>query len=130
MVPFAIAGVQMHVPAYRSNLEAVLHRLEVLMHRFPWVQMVMFSELALCGPVHNHPVCLPGAEEDALRAAAQKHGLWLIPGSIFERADDGRVFNTTPVIAPDGSVIARYRKMVPFLPYESGVTAGEPELPP
>ena len=125
MVPFAIAGVQMHVPAYRSNLEAVLHRLEVLMHRFPWVQMVMFSELALCGPVHNHPVRLPGAEEDALRAAAQKHGLWLIPGSIFERADDGRVFNTAPVIAPDGTVIARYRKMVPFLPYESGVTAGD-----
>ncbi len=124
MVPFAIAGVQMYVPAYKSNVEAVLHRLEILVSRFPWVNMVLFSELALSGPVHNHPVSLPGPEEDELRRAAAKHGVWLIPGSIFERTKEGLIHNTSPVIAPDGTVIARYRKMVPFLPYEAGVTAG------
>lgn len=124
MVPFAIAGVQMHVPAFRSNLEAVLHRLDILMARFPWVNMVLFSELALCGPVHSHPVPLPGPEEEALARAAAKHRIWLIPGSIFERAPDGLIYNTAPVIAPDGSVITRYRKMVPFRPYEAGVAAG------
>jgi predicted amidohydrolase len=124
MAPFTIAGVQMHVPAFRSNLDAVLHRIDLLMGRFPWVNMALFSELALCGPVHSHPVTLPGAEEDALRKAAARHGIWLIPGSVFERADDGRIHNTAPVIAPDGSVVTRYRKMVPFLPYEVGVTAG------
>lgn len=66
----------------------------------------------------------PGPEEDALRRAAGKHGIWLIPGSVFERAPDGLIHNTAPVIAPDGSIITRYRKMVPFLPYEVGVTAG------
>ena len=124
MVPFAIAGVQMFVPAFRSNLDAVLHRIDVLASRFPWVNMAVFSELALCGPIHNHPVELPGPEEDALRRAAEKHGIWLIPGSVFERSPDGAIFNTAPVIAPDGTVIARYRKMVPFFPYEAGVTAG------
>jgi len=124
MVPFSIAGVQMHVPALRSNLDAVVHRLDIVVARFPWVNMVLFSELALCGPVHSQPVALPGPEEQTLQRAAAKHGIWLIPGSIFELATDGLIYNTAPVIAPDGSVVARYRKMVPFRPYETGVTAG------
>lgn len=124
MVPFSIAGVQMHVPALHSNLDAVLHRFDIVAARFPWVNMVMFSELALCGPLHNNPVTLPGPEEDTLRRAAAKHQLWLIPGSVFERTADGAIYNTAPVIAPDGTVMARYRKMVPFMPYEAGITPG------
>ena len=46
MTPFAIAGVQMHVDALHSNVEAMRHRVEILMARFPWTQMVLFSELA------------------------------------------------------------------------------------
>jgi predicted amidohydrolase len=34
------------------------------------------------------------------------------------------VYNTAPVISPQGTVIARYRKMFPFLPYETGVEPG------
>ncbi|MEZ5475227.1 MAG: carbon-nitrogen hydrolase family protein [Steroidobacteraceae bacterium] len=124
MVPFSIAGVQMHVPALHSNLDAVLHRLAIVATRFPWVNMVLFSELALCGPVHQQPVQLPGPEEAALQRAAAKHGVWLVPGSVFERSASGQIHNTSSVIAPDGTVVARYRKMVPFLPYEAGITAG------
>jgi len=124
MTPFSIAGVQMQVPAYHSNLEAVLHRIDVVAGRFPWVDMMMFSELALCGPVHNQPVVLPGPEEAMLRAAAAKHKVWLVPGSIFERNGDGRLYNTCPIIDPQGDVVARYRKMFPFAPYEQGVAAG------
>lgn len=124
MIPFAIAGVQMPVPAYHLNLEAVVHRIDMVMARFPWVQMVMLSELALCGPIHNQPVKLPGPEEETLCAAAAKHGIWLVPGSIFEQDENGQVFNTALVIDPAGTVIKRYRKMFPFLPYEQGVAAG------
>jgi deaminated glutathione amidase len=49
--------------------------------------------------------------------------LWLVPGSLYER-DGDLVYNTTPVINPRGEVVARYRKMFPFLPYEKGVTPG------
>lgn len=124
MVPFAIAGVQMYVPAGQSNVAALLNRLAILTARFPWVDMVMFSELAQCGPLHSHPVSLPGPEESALQAAAAKHGVWLIPGSTFERAANGKLYNTASVIAPDGTVVTRYRKMMPFLPYEAGVEPG------
>ncbi len=123
-VPFAIAGVQMHVPAMTSNLSAVLHRIDVCMARFPWTQMIMFSELALCGPVPNHPVVLPGPEEESLQAAASKYGIWLIPGSVFERGENGELYNTTSVINPAGKVVTRYRKMFPFMPYEHDVTGG------
>ena len=39
-------------------------------------------------------------------------------GSIWERGAEDRVYNTASVIDPEGVVVARYRKMFPFLPYE------------
>lgn len=41
MTPFAIAGVQMHVAAVHDNVKEMRHRLDVLMARFPWTQMVL-----------------------------------------------------------------------------------------
>ena len=124
MVPFAIAGVQMPVPAMHDNIAAMIHRIDVVAARFPWVQMIVFSELAMCGPVHNNPVPLPGPQEAALQAAARKHGVWLITGGVFERLPAGRIVNTCSVIGPDGEVVTRYRKMFPFRPYERDVAAG------
>lgn len=124
MVPFSIAGVQMAVPAGQLNIAAQIHRLDLCMARFPWVQMVLFSELASSGPVPSHPVTLPGPEEQQLQAAAARHGVWLITGSVFERGTDGKLYNTASVIGPDGAVVTRYRKMFPFLPYEHGVEPG------
>ncbi len=114
----------MMVPALHSNLIEMLHRIDLVMIRFPWTQMIVFSELAQCGPVPNHPVTLPGPEETSLQAAAAKHGIWLIPGSVFERGSDGKLYNTTSVINPEGVVVDRYRKMFPFMPYEHDVTGG------
>ncbi len=41
------------------------------------------------------------------------------PGSVYERGDDGRVYNTAPVYAPDGRRAAQYRKIFPWHPYET-----------
>jgi len=43
---------------------------------------------------------------------------------MFERHED-RIYNTASVIDPDGNVVARYRKMFPFYPYEEGVAGGQ-----
>ena len=59
MVPFAIAGIQMQVSATASNLPAMAQRLDVLMHRYPWVQMVLFSELCALGPLPHNAQPLP-----------------------------------------------------------------------
>ncbi|MFN0057860.1 MAG: carbon-nitrogen hydrolase family protein [Planctomycetota bacterium] len=123
MMPIAIAGVQMHVSTDKENLSAMRARLAELMHRFPWVQMVVFSELCAFGPnpVHAHP--LPGPTEQIFQEMASKHGVWLLPGSIFERRGE-QLFNTAIVIDPAGKVVGRYRKMFPFRPYEADVEAG------
>jgi predicted amidohydrolase len=123
MVPFAIAGIQMRVSATESNLAAMTQRLDVLMHRFPWVQMVLFSELCVLGPLRSTAQPLPGPTEQAFCELAARHGIWLIPGSLFERVGD-RVYNTAPAINPEGAVVGRYRKMFPFQPYEQGIEPG------
>ena len=124
MTPFAIAGVQMHVSAVQSNVEAMKHRLEVLMARFPWTQMVLFSELAPFGPLSHNAQPLQNETLEVFRELARRFGLWLVPGSQFEKAPDGRIYNTASVIDPQGRVVAHYRKMFPFRPYESDVSAG------
>lgn len=123
MRAFPIAGVQMHVRYGHDNIPAMRHKLDVIAHRFPWVEMVVFSELAPFGASIEHAVELPGPVEEKFREMARKHDVWLIPGSLFEKKD-GKIYNTSPVINPKGEVIARYRKMFPFRPYEKGVTGG------
>ena len=123
MTPFAIAGIQMHVSATHENVTAMGHRLDLLMARFPWVQMVVFSELAPYGPLTEHAQPLPNSTEQTFQEMAARHGVWLLPGSMFERAGE-HVYNTASVIDPAGQVVGRYRKMFPFCPYEQGVEAG------
>ena len=124
MIPFSIAGLQMPVAASGENLPAMRHRLDLLMARYPWVQMALFSELAPFGPLPRFAQPLPGPAEAAFQEMAAKHGIWLIPGSLYEQAADGAIYNTAPVIDPTGRVVARYRKMFPFRPYEEGIAGG------
>ncbi|MDX1515057.1 MAG: carbon-nitrogen hydrolase family protein, partial [Gammaproteobacteria bacterium] len=123
MTPFAIAGVQMRVSASSENLSEMRRRLDALMARYPWIQMVVFSELCVFGPSPAHAQSLPGPAENAFCDMAARHGIWLIPGSLFER-DGDQIYNTAPVIDPAGKVVARYRKMFPFKPYEFGISPG------
>lgn len=124
MTPFAIAGIQMNVSAMQSNVEGMRHRLDVLMARFPWTQMVLFSELAPFGPLPKYAQPFENDTLALFREDAQRHNIWLIPGSMFEKTEDGRIYNTSSVINPQGEIVAKYRKMFPFRPYEAGIEAG------
>ncbi|SLN42084.1 Formamidase [Roseovarius albus] len=124
MTPFAVAGVQMYVNALHPNVEGMIQRLDILMARFPWTQMVLFSELAPYGPLNKFALPVQNEAIDQFCAAAKKHNVWLIPGSMFEKTPEGKIYNTATVINPQGEVISNYRKMFPFRPYEEGVEAG------
>ncbi len=54
----------------------------------------------------------PGSGEalDCMRELAARHRLYIGGGSIPEREADGRVYNTSYIIGPDGALLARYRK--------------------
>ena len=123
MKPFAIAGIQMKVSAVHSNVEMMKLKLDITMNLYPWVEMVVFSELCAYGPLLHHAQELPGFFEEEMQMMAKKYGIWLLPGSIFEKKD-GQIYNTASVINPHGEIVNRYSKMFPFYPYEVGVTAG------
>lgn len=120
---FGVAGLQLALSA-GDNLQTIALEVASVARRFPWVRMVVAGELCGFGANTAHAQCLPGEAEDFLCNVARQHGLWLIPGSLYEKTDRG-VFNTTPVIDPTGTVVGRYRKMFPFAPYERGVASGE-----
>lgn len=124
---FGVAGVQMHVSAFADNVDRMGGYMRHIRGRFPWVRMVMFSELAALGPRHEAEV-LPGPTEHRLCELARETGLWLVTGSMFERVQDQDadvVYNTASVINPQGEVIRRFRKMFPFRPYERNVAGGK-----
>jgi predicted amidohydrolase len=124
MTPFSIAGIQMPVSASHSNILLMKHKVDVLMSVYPWVQMVLFSELCAFGPLTYHAQSFPNETEEEYCKLARKHNIWLIPGSMFQKKEH-HIFNTASVINPEGEVIGRYDKMFPFYPYEVGVTGGD-----
>ncbi|MGB5316846.1 carbon-nitrogen hydrolase family protein [Robiginitalea sp.] len=124
MRPYAIAGIQMKVSAVISNVEMMKLKLDITMNLYPWIEMVMFSELCAYGPLTHTAQPIPNNFEAEMQAMAKKYGIWLLPGSIFEKSE-GRIYNTATVINPEGEIVTRYRKMFPFYPYEAGVTPGD-----
>lgn len=123
MTTFAIAGLQLDA-INGDNVDAMLAEIDAAARRFPWLDMVVLGELNACGSDTSTAEPLPGPTENRFCEAARQNRIWLIPGSLHE-ADKGRVYNTTPVISPDGEVVARYRKQFPWLPYEDSVTPGD-----
>lgn len=122
MSRIAIAGLQLDLPR-GDNLERLEREIDLVRQRFPWVDLVVIGELAAFGANPGHAQPLPGPAEQRFMAAARRNGLWLVAGSMFERVG-AQVYNTASVIDPAGTVVARYRKMFPFFPYEKGVTPG------
>ncbi|MEV7565398.1 carbon-nitrogen hydrolase family protein [Streptomyces tanashiensis] len=96
---------------------------------FPHVRLVVVPELLLAAEdallrpaaddwMERAAVTIPGPLTDRIRALAVETGLWLIPGSVYERTEDGRIHNTALVVSPEGEIVARYRKVFPWQPYE------------
>jgi predicted amidohydrolase len=120
---FGIAGVQMEIAGGKDNSETMMERLKTVSRLFPWVDLVIFSELCASGllPGSSHEIPNPALEQFC--AWAKEEGKWLIPGS-FNEKDNDKVYNTAVVISPEGKIEARYRKLFPWSPSERN-DAGE-----
>jgi len=112
-----------------ATLAQLADRARVVRETAPHAQLLLLPELHLsalpplleehagyAGQVAGE---IPGPITEALGEIARDSGLWLVPGSIYERADDGRIHNTAVVVSPDGELVARYRKVFPWQPHES-----------
>jgi formamidase len=60
---------------------------------------------------------IPGPITEQCAAIAREHGIFLIPGSLYEK-EGIAIYNTAPVFNPQGELIERYRKMYPWRPHE------------
>lgn len=123
MSHFSIAGMQLSLPC-GDNLATIGQEIKKTKNRFPWIDMIVLSELCTYGPEKKYASKFPSKAEDFYCELAKELKIWLIPGSDYEKAGD-EIFNTTSVINNEGIVIERYRKMFPFYPYESGVSCGQ-----
>ncbi len=134
--PFGLAAVQMAVepwdpPATAAKMEDVARR---IVHSFPWVDMLVFPELAGSGVAQfgrvpsrdEYARCrapIPGHLTEELCAVARRLGRWLVPGSVYE-LDGDDCYNTAIAISPEGEIVARYRKIFPWYPFEAEAKAG------
>jgi predicted amidohydrolase len=130
--PLPLALVQ--APAHPAgSTPSFLAEVETLARQRPAVRLFVYPELHLCGPVlgTDQPTPTPeelaepldGTRDKELAGLAGDLGIWLVPGSVFERGADGLVYNTMPVYSPEGERVASYRKIAPWRPYET-VTPG------
>jgi formamidase len=112
-----------------ATLEGLAERLRGVRAIVPHVQLVVLPELHLAAPplpLSDHPgharevaVEVPGPLTDSLGELARAAGLWLIPGSLYERGADDRIHNTVVVCSPRGELVASYRKVFPWQPHET-----------
>jgi len=127
---FGIAAVQMQVVPWDSaaTLERMARLVESIKSRFPWIDMVCFPELCPTGVDGFSPLPagverygtaqpIPGPMTRRFADMARRHGVWLQPGSMFELEND-LMYNTALVFSPQGEMVARYRKMFPWRPWE------------
>ena len=124
-----VAGLQtVGVPGDpAATLDQFERSVRALRETFDGLQLVIAPELYLMAlsplleddtPPHDLAIDVPGELTERLGLLAREAGLWLIPGSVYERAGDA-VANTAVVFGPDGSLVATYRKCFPWQPYET-----------
>lgn len=103
-----------------DNLESILNSIEKTCIDHPSIELVVLSELAVGGAgalETRHPL---NKYTEVFSKIAKDNNIWLIPGSFYENYNN-QVFNTAPVFDPNGKLIAKARKIYPWLPYEEHV---------
>ncbi len=90
-------------------------------------QLLILPELHLSAPPpllaeggaspRSVAVEIPGPLTERLAAIAADTGLWLVAGSVYERAGEA-IYNTALAISPERGLVATYRKAFPWQPSE------------
>ena len=110
-----------------ATLARFEERVRSLRDLFDGLELVVAPELHLMAippllekeaPLESLAVDVPGELTARLGALARETGLWLLPGSVYERVGDA-VANTAIVLSPAGELHACYRKCFPWQPYET-----------
>jgi predicted amidohydrolase len=128
MREFTAACVQMAITPndILGNTEKAAHWLKEAARRD--AKLVVFPETVTTGFIPNltkeelydlvSPI--PGHTTSGIQKAAAQTGIHVV-WSTYERGEEGRIYNTTALIGPEGDILGTYRKAHPF-PTERGWT--------
>lgn len=118
-------GMDAELRGFETELEVYMSDFGA---RFEQPRMVVYPEFYLCGATGTpeqrraqleataEPI--DGPRNRHLARIARNLGIWLLPGTVCERGEDGHLYNTAPVYSPHGERVAAYRKCFPWRPYE------------
>ena len=122
-----IASIQMFVHKQKKkNMDEAEKYLKRINQLFPQVKLVIFPEFSFIDldlKMKDQAEQIPGDSTRYFSKLAQEYGVWLIPGTMYERFGDD-IYNTALVFSPNGSLVGKYRKRYPWCPYEK-TTPGE-----
>jgi predicted amidohydrolase len=125
---FVVALVQAPPATGSDPVAELADEVAALCAERPDLSMVVYPEIHLFGGsddaadpngwLADQAEPLDGPRTRALAEIAAAHRIWLIPGSLPERAADA-IHNTAVVFDPGGRLVAAYRKVFPWRPYEA-----------
>ena len=107
-----------------DNLDFLLSELNDLVKCRDDLDIIILSELAVGGAGAkncNHPL---SKYEKIFSEFAKNNYIFLIPGTFYEE-DEEKVFNVAPVYNREGKLIAKAKKIYPWLPYELDVDSSD-----
>jgi predicted amidohydrolase len=115
-VAIDIALIQLDCSSAEPVYERIPRAFSLVRQAAMDAQVVVLPELWHVGAfdvdaAREHAQSLDGALVTDLGALAGSLGIWLHGGSFAEVDDEGRHYNTSMVFAPDGVLVATYRKI-------------------
>ncbi len=125
-----VVGIQVAPRPY--DVDATFEKFAREAHRlagsFPAFELYVFPELYLSAlgsfeddrpPGYAKRVAepVPGPLTNRVGAVARDIRKWIVAGTIYER-DGNDIHNTAIVLSPAGELVATYRKLFPWMPYE------------
>ena len=106
-----------------ENFKYLEDALERIMSGYHKPELVVGVECIQCFT----PEPIPGPSSDFFAGLAKKHGIYFIPGSVYEYSDElpeGKFYNSAPIYNPKGELIDVYRKIAPWYPSEEFAAPG------